>query len=163
GAGGDVLDPLAVDRLRENGGCRGAVAGHVGGLRGDLAHHLRSHVLQRILQLDLLGHGHAVLGDRGRPELLLDDDVAALGAQRHLDGVGELVDAVEDALPRLLAIGNCLSSHFLNSLLPNFYFSITARASSSRRIRCSSSSILISVPAYLPIKMRSPFFTSSGN
>src|SRR5664279_4608247 len=30
-------------------------------------------------------------------------------------------------------------------------------------IRCSSSSILISVPAYLPMRMRSPFFTSRGN
>src|SRR5262249_41772225 len=110
-ASGHVLDALAVDRLGENRRGRGAVAGDVGGLGGDLADHLGAHVLQRVLELDLLGDGHAVLGDRGRAELLLDDDVAALRAQRHLDGVGELVDAVQDALPRLLAVRNRLCSH----------------------------------------------------
>ena len=34
----------------------------------------------------------------GRAELLLDDDVAALGAEGHLDRVGELVDAAQDGL-----------------------------------------------------------------
>ena len=29
----------------------------------------------------------------GEPKRLLDDDVAALGAERHLDGPGELADA----------------------------------------------------------------------
>src|SRR5580765_5589954 len=32
-AGGHCLDALAVDRLRQNGGSGGSVAGHVGGLR----------------------------------------------------------------------------------------------------------------------------------
>src|SRR5215471_3001948 len=118
GAGGDVLDPLAVDRLREHGRGRRAVAGHVGGLRGDLADHLRAHVLQRILELDLLGDGHAVLGDRRGTELLLDDDVAALRAEGDLDGVGQLVDAVEDALPRLLAVRNRFRCYLLFSPFP---------------------------------------------
>jgi hypothetical protein len=113
GAGGDVLDALAVDRLREHGRGRRAVAGDVGGLGSDLADHLRAHVLERVLQLDLLGDSDAVLGDRRGPELLLDDDVAPLGAEGDFDGVGELVDAVEDALARLLAVGNCFSSHCL--------------------------------------------------
>ena len=30
---------------------------------GDLAHHLRAHVLELVLELDLLGDGDAVLGD----------------------------------------------------------------------------------------------------
>jgi hypothetical protein len=102
---------LAVDGLGEHGGGGRPVTGHVGGLGSDLSDHLGAHVLERILQLDLLGDGHAVLGDRRGPELLLDDDVAALGAECHLDGVGELVDAVEDALPRLFAIDDCFSSH----------------------------------------------------
>ena len=104
GAGRDVLDALAVDRLGEHRRGGRAVAGDVGGLRSDLADHLRAHVLERVLELDLLGDGDAVLGDRRGAELLLDDDVAALGAERHLDGVGELVDAVEDALARFLAV-----------------------------------------------------------
>ena len=66
-------------------------------LRGDLAHHLRAHVLELVLELDLLGDGDAVLGDRRRAEALLDDDVAALGAERDLHRVGERVDAGEDA------------------------------------------------------------------
>ena len=43
---------------------------------GDLAHHLGAHVLVAVLELDLLGHGHTVLGDRGRAPLLVEHDVA---------------------------------------------------------------------------------------
>ena len=115
GAGGDVLGALAVDRLGEHGGGGGAVAGDVGGLRGDLAHHLGAHVLERVRELDLLGDGDAVLGDRRRAELLLDDDVAALGAEGHLDRVGELVDAAEDGAARVLGVGDLLGSHGFDS------------------------------------------------
>ena len=80
-AGGDELGALAVDRLREHGRGGGAVAGDVGGLGGDLLHHLRAHVLELVLELDLLGDGDAVLGDRRRAEALLDDDVAALAGR----------------------------------------------------------------------------------
>ena len=59
------LTPSRKMRLGEHGRGGGAVAGHVGGLGGDLAHHLRAHVLERVLELDLLGHRHAVLGDGG--------------------------------------------------------------------------------------------------
>jgi hypothetical protein len=96
--GGDELGALAVDRLGEHGGRRGAVAGHVARLARDLAHHLRAHVLEAVLELDLLGDGDAVLGDRRRAEALLDDDVAALGAERDLHRVGEGVDAREDTI-----------------------------------------------------------------
>ena len=53
------------DRLGEHGGGGGAVAGRVVGLLGDLAHHLGAHVLELVLELDLLGDGDAVLGDAG--------------------------------------------------------------------------------------------------
>ena len=108
-AGGDVLDALAIDRLREDGGGGGAVAGGVGGLRRDFAHHLRAHVLELVLELDLLGDGDAVLGDRGGAELLLDDDVAALGAEGDFDRVGELVHAAQDRLAGVLAVCDSLS------------------------------------------------------
>ena len=97
-AGGDELGALAVDRLGEHGRGGGAVAGDVGGLGGDLLHHLRAHVLELVLELDLLGDGDAVLGDRRRAAALLDDDVAAARAERDLHRVGEDVDAREDAL-----------------------------------------------------------------
>ena len=105
-AGDDVLRALAVDRLREHGRGRGAVAGGVRRLARDLAHHLRAHVLERILQVDFLGDRHAVLGDGRRAELLVEDDVAALGAERDLHRVGQLVDAAQDRLARLLAVHN---------------------------------------------------------
>ena len=81
GAGGDVLRALAEDRLREHGRRRRAVTGHVRRLARDLAHHLRAHVLERVLQVDFLGDGHAVLGDGGGAELLVEDDVAALAGR----------------------------------------------------------------------------------
>ena len=62
-AGGDRLGAFPDDRLGEHGGGGGAVAGDVVGLRGHFAHHLRAHVLELVLELDLLGDGDAVLGD----------------------------------------------------------------------------------------------------
>jgi hypothetical protein len=92
-ARGDGLQALAHHGLGEHGGGRRAVTGHVGGLGGDLLDHLRAHVLELVLELDLLRHGHAVLRDGGRAEALLDHHVAALGSERGLHGVGENVDA----------------------------------------------------------------------
>jgi hypothetical protein len=94
-AGGNGLGAFADDGLGQNGGGGGAVAGQVVGLRGHFAHHLRAHVLELVLKFDFLGDGHAVLGDARRAEGLVDDDVAALGTQRHLHGVGEGVDAAQ--------------------------------------------------------------------
>ena len=107
-AGDDVLRALAEDRLRQHGRGRGAVARDVRRLARDFADHLRAHVLERILQVDFLRDGHAVLGDGGGAELLVEDDVAALRAERDLHRVGELVDAAQDRLARFLAVNNLL-------------------------------------------------------
>ena len=96
--GGHGLGALAYDRGGEDGGGGGAVTGVVVLLGGDLADHLGAEVLELVRELDLLGDGDAVLGDARRAEALLDDDVAALGAERHLDGVGEDVDAAHHAI-----------------------------------------------------------------
>ena len=93
GAGGDDAQAFADDRLGEHGGGGGAVAGDVVGLAGDLAGELGAEVLERVLELDLLGDADAVIDDRGRAELLLEDDVAAARPEGHADGVGEGVDA----------------------------------------------------------------------
>ena len=95
------LDAFLDDRLGEHGRGGGAVTGEVGGLRGDFAHHLRAHVLELVFELDLLGDGDAVLGDARRAERLVEDDVAALRAERHLDGVGENVDAAQHLVARV--------------------------------------------------------------
>ena len=112
-AGGNRLVAFLDDRLGEHGRGGGAVAGDVVGLRGDLAHHLRAHVLELVGKLDLLGDGDAVLGDARSAERLVDDDVAALGAERHLHRVGEDVDAVQHALTGVAGEFYVFGSHFL--------------------------------------------------
>src|SRR6201999_3571338 len=100
-AGGNRLGAFANDRGSENRGGGGAVAGRVSGLGSDFAHHLRAHVLELVLELDLLGDGDAVLGDAGSAERLVENDVAALRAERDLHRVGEDVDAAQHLVARL--------------------------------------------------------------
>ena len=106
GAGGDVLRAFAIDRLRQHRGRRRAVAGDVGRLARDFLHHLGAHVLERILQVDFLRDRDAVLGDRRRAELLVEDDVAPLGPERHLHRIRQAVDAAQNRLPRGIAVRN---------------------------------------------------------
>ena len=80
---GDVLEALGDDRLGEHRGGRGAVAGDVLGLGGGFLEQLRAHVLERVVELDVAGDGHAVMGDGRRAVLLVQRDVAALGAERR--------------------------------------------------------------------------------
>ena len=116
GAGGDVLEALAEDRLGQHGGGGGAVAGEVGGLGGDLLHHLGAHVLDRVGQLDFLGHRHAVLGDGRRAELLVDDDIPALGTEGDLHRLGEVVDAPLELGAGIGTEKQLLRSHLVNLL-----------------------------------------------
>ncbi len=114
-AGDDVLRAFAEDGLREHGGRGRAVTRDVGRLAGDLADHLGAHVLERVLQVDFLRDGDAVLGDRGRAEFLVEHDVAALRAEGHFDRVGEGIDAAQDCLSRLLTVNNLLCHDFVLS------------------------------------------------
>ena len=142
GAGGHVAQALADQRLGQHRGGGGAVTGDVVGLGGDLLDELGAHVLERVVELDLTSDGHAVVGDGGGAELLVEDDVAALRAERDLDGVGQLVHAgLEGAagvLVELQDLGHVVS-----------YLTMTARTSRALRMRTSSPSTVISVPPYL--------------
>ena len=102
GAGGHVAQAAVHERLGQHGGGGGAVTGDVVGLGGDLLDQLGAHVLERVLELDLLGDGHAVVGDGRGAALLVEDDVAALRAEGDLDGVGQLVHAGLERAARLL-------------------------------------------------------------
>ena len=74
-----ISQTLTIDRLGEDRGRRRAVARHIVGFRGDLVDELRSHVLERIGELDLLGDRDAVAGHRGAAEGALEDHVAPAG------------------------------------------------------------------------------------
>ena len=78
--------------------------------------HLRAHVLELVLELDLLGDGDAVLGDARRAERLVEDDVAALRTERDLDRIGENVDAAQHALAGVAVKFYVLGSHCLTPL-----------------------------------------------
>src|SRR5690606_13881110 len=108
GAGGDVAQALPNQRLGQDGRGRGAVTGDVIGLLRDLLDELGADLLPRVLELDLLRDGHAVVGDRRRAPLLLEDDIAALGAEGDLDGVSKLVHAALEATPCVLVKGDDL-------------------------------------------------------
>ena len=110
-AGSDRLHAFAHDGLGQNRGGGGAVTCKIVGLAGDFAQHLRAHVLELVLEFDFLGDGDAVLGDAGCAEALVDNDVPSLGAERHLDGIGERVDALEDAFARFARKFHVLGSH----------------------------------------------------
>jgi hypothetical protein len=89
------------DGLGQNGGGRRAIAGHVVGLGGGFLEQLRAHVGEGVFEFDVLSDRHAIVGDGGGAELLVEGDVAALGAEGRLDGVGDGINASLQLAPRL--------------------------------------------------------------
>ncbi len=100
-AGGNRLHAFLDDGLGQNRRGGGAVAGFVIGAGSDFLHHLGAHVLELVFQFDFLGDRNTVLGDAGRAERLVQNHVAALGAERDFDGVGEDVHTLEHARARI--------------------------------------------------------------
>ena len=99
GTGGDIFQTVVENDLCQNRGGRGAVTGLVVGLGGNLLHHLRTHVLDGLLQLDLLGDRHAVLGDLRSTEFLVDNDVAAFRTKCDLHRIGQSVHTFFQTFP----------------------------------------------------------------
>src|SRR5678809_1570869 len=85
----DSLENMGAQMVKEVATKTSDRAGHGGHFLG----HMGAHVLERIRELDLLGDGDAVLGNRWGTKLLVDDDVPALGTESDLHSVSELVDA----------------------------------------------------------------------
>src|SRR6202035_1034918 len=105
---------LAHQRLREHGRRRRAVTGNVVGLLSYFLDQLGTDLLPRVLELDLLGDGHTIVGDRGGAPLLLENHVPALGAEGYLHGVGKLVHAALEAAPGVLVKRDHLRCHWLS-------------------------------------------------
>src|SRR5581483_126071 len=156
-ARGDELQTLAENRARQHGRGGRAVAGEIRGFARHLFDHLRAHVFELVFELDFLGDGDAVLGHGRRAPGLFQHHVAALRTQSYGDRIGKQIDTAQDPAPRFLAKTNFFSSH-----CPSPPYSTTPRMSSSRMIRCSSPSSLISVPEYFPKRILSPDFTPRG-
>ena len=117
GAGRHVAQALLDHGLGQDRRRRGAVAGHVVGLLRHFLDELGPDLLLRVLELDLLGDGHAVVGDRGRAPLLLEDHVATLGAEGDLHRVRQLVHPPLERPPRLLVEADEFGSHHPRDLL----------------------------------------------
>src|SRR5690606_16546259 len=111
-----------------------------------------------VLELDVPGDGHAVVGDRRRAPLLVQDDVAPLGTEGHLHRVGEGVDATLQGAPSLLVERKDLRHGFSSS----DHLVTTARMSRALSSSSSLPSYLTSVPPYLLKITTSPSATSSG-
>src|SRR5262249_48900603 len=114
-AGRDVAQTFTDQRLGEHGRRRRAVTGHVVGLLGDLLDQLSADLLVRVVELDLLGDAHTIVGDGGGAPLLLEDDVAAPRAQRHLHGIGKDVHAPLETAARFLVERDNLGHSALSS------------------------------------------------
>ena len=138
----------------------GAVAGHVVGLGSHFLDQLRAHVLKAVFQLDLLGDGHAVVGDGRAAVGLLKNNVPALRSQGHADDIRKLVNASLQCFSGFNAVfdlfcHNCLLLYFslpsraLRSKRKTHQSSTTARMSFWRTTVNFSSPSLTSVPAYL--------------
>ena len=63
---------------------------------------LGADVLLGILEADLTSDGDAIVDDFGSTVVALQDDVATLGTERYLHSIGDLVDAINEGLARLL-------------------------------------------------------------
>ena len=108
GTGDHVLQTLVNQGLGEHGCGGGTVAGDVVGLLGDFLDQLGADALVRILKVDFLGNGHAIVGDGRSAVGLVEHDIAALRTQGDLDGVGELIETLQHALTGFLIIRNDL-------------------------------------------------------
>ena len=121
--GGDILHALGDHGLCQNGCGGGAVACCVVGLGSDFTHQLCAHVLELVLQLDLLRDGDTIVGDDRGAELLAQHHVAALGAQGDLNGVCQGIDTGTQCLAGILALLDLLSHNQIAPLKLNFQIS----------------------------------------
>ena len=106
--GHNILEAFVHKGLGQHGRGGGAIAGHIVGLLGDFLDELGADALERVFKIDFLGDRHTIVGDGRRTIGLVEHHVAALRSQRHLDGIGELVETRQHALTCFLIIFNDL-------------------------------------------------------
>src|SRR5260370_250213 len=115
GARRHVAQALTDQRLREHSRRRRAVTGHVVGLLRYFLDELGADLLPRVLELDLLGDGHALVGARACSPLLLKHHIPPLAAAGYLHAFTTLVHAALEAAPGLFVERDHLRCHRLQS------------------------------------------------
>ena len=114
GACRQVAESFPHHGLGQHCGRGSSVTGHVVGLCCYFLGELSTHVLPRVVELDLLGDGHPIIGDgRGAP-LLLKHYVTSLGSKSYLDHIGELVDTRLQTTPRVFVETKILRCHLVS-------------------------------------------------
>ena len=94
-ASGNRLASLLEDSASKNGGGGGAITSLIVGLGGNLLDEAGTNVVVSISELNLLGNSDTILGDLGRAEGLVNDDVTAARTKGNLDGISEHVSTLE--------------------------------------------------------------------
>ncbi len=112
--------------LSQHGSGGGAVARDVIGLLGDFLDQLGADALVRVVEVDLLGDGNAIVGDGRSAVGLVQHHVAALRSKGDLDGIGELVEAREHSLTSFVIIRNDLCHCFLHIWLHSITSTLAA-------------------------------------
>ena len=115
GTGHHVLHAFMHNGLGQHRSGGGTIAGDVIGLGGNFTDQGSAHVFKWIFQFNVLGNGHAIIGDGGRTEFLFQDNVTAFGPQCYFYGISQFIDAAFQAATSIFIKFNQFS-HF-NRLL----------------------------------------------
>ena len=113
GTGSHILHTLRKDGLSQNGSCGGTVASIIASLAGHTLHKLCAGILKGIFQFNLLGYGHTVLGNLGSAKLLINNNVATLGAQRNFHCISQRIGSSFEHLAGINIIFYFFSHSFL--------------------------------------------------
>ncbi len=95
-AGGEIAVPFLENRFGQNRSGGRAVAGNIAGLAGGFLHQLGADVFVFVLELNFLGDGYAVLGNRRSPPSLIDHRVSPAGAQGRFHGPGQFDHTLQE-------------------------------------------------------------------
>ena len=115
GASGDVAHTLFNDGVGQHGGGGGTVASGVVGFGSGLTNQGNASVLDVVFEFNFLSNGDAIVDDLGGAKLLLENHVAALGAEGNGNGLSQNIHAPFEGATGVFVVDNALS-HRINVL-----------------------------------------------
>ena len=108
GACGDVFHALMNESLREKRCGRGTVARRIVCLGGDFLDELRAHIFRRVLKLDFLGDGDAVVCNQRSAVFFVENDVSAFRSHCDFYRIRELIHSAEKGVSGFHAVYDIL-------------------------------------------------------